>query len=220
MSDVVTLVLTNAGIVPSPQGLGFNPNTSNTVSYIPRLPNTASFTIFTWYPLLNPFPTLRWDWQFETLVITAGGGGKSSFVFVMFDALTFQTIMFSQTLVTMKLPGNTSSHLVNSGIYAQSWTRNPSYNFPTSPTTLQVGFGIAWVGNNPTYRGTWFTMYGPSMPSPPWPQAVLQNIDNISNTQVDYLPPNVNPEYDFGDPLAIALCEEVIHEIAAILEYN
>lgn len=208
-------------LTPIGQGIGFNVNSAHDAQFAPN--TDFRFTVLTWYPNLNPFPTIRWDFQFENCVVSvppAGGGTKAYFYTVMFDATTFQPIMYSRTI--SKAPFATIlSPIVSANKYQTGWTRNPEYVIPEGPVTIQVGYCLAWVGNDVPFLATYFTMYGPSSPVPPFPRPlIIQNPNTPSGVQTEYVPPNTLAEYDFGDPQAIALCEEVIHEIAAILEYN
>jgi len=217
LSKCAPLVLTSVGLSPSPvsQGLGFNGATNLSIPYQPTL-GVNFFTVLTWYRDLNPFPIIRWDYEFETSVINVAGAGQAFMYFVIFDASTYQIIM-----ATKSQPNNTNppgTPLICTGLYSGNWVVNPDYVFPESPSTIQIGISLAWVGLSVVFDGFMSTMYGPS--TPVGMSFVLQNPNNTSNIQTDYEPPETSTSYAFGDPLAIALCEEVIHEIAAILEYN
>lgn len=219
LSFCVPLILQGPTLSASPQGLGFNQNVSITSSFLPALPTNYSFTVFTYYPGLNPFPEIRWDIEFETRTYTVPGVGSSYFYYVMFDAISFQTIA-TVPIVRMSLPAGFPVPFTLTNWPKSAWVFNPDYVFPTLPSTLQIGFAFAWAGDNPAIVGSFNDMYGPSSPVPPWPEFSLANSNDRVNIQSEYLPVNTSNSYEFGDPQALALPEEVIHEIAAILEYN
>lgn len=217
LSKCTPLVLTTAGFSPSPapQGVGFNSSTWSAIPFQPR-GVLNNFTILTWYPNLNPFPQIRWDFEFENPIITTPGAGQAYLFIVMFDATTYEVIMSSK-ISTL----NTSPSLVpyiSFGPAVSNWSRSSTYVFPPSPATIQVGFCLAWIGLSTVFVGKLFGMYGAS--TPPGPVFTIENPNNGTNIQTEYDPPELTTLYTFGNPLAIALEEEVIHEIAAILEYN
>ena len=197
------------------QGLGFNAGTSLNPSV-----GLNTFTMFTWYRNLNPFPKVRWDFQFDSLQ-TINGDAKSAFVYwCMFDAVSFQCIMVSQalSLATRALVGIIPGPN-QIGLSTTNWQINPDYAFPPLPSTINIGFSLGWVGKSSVYNGLLTGMYGGAATGPYL--FSIENPFNTPNTQNDvYVPPNTEFSYTFGDPLAGALCEEVIHEIAAVLEYN
>lgn len=211
------LVLSPFTLTPSTssQGLGFN---SSTVVSIPFGPTGGAnnFTVLTWYPYLNPFPTIQWDVEFETSNTITPGPGQGFLYLVMFDTRIYEIIMV--TVMTSANTNPSAGVFLFQGFGVGNWVRNSRYVLPPSPATVTVGFCLAWVGLSTVYEGSLTQMYGAS--TPPTVTFVIQNPNNTGNYQGEYLPPDTTTAYSFGDPLAIALPEEVIHEIASILEYN
>mgnify|MGYP000891885987 CR=1 FL=1 len=208
------------GVTPGPlsQGLGFNQYVTVDVPFIPDLPK--KFTMFTWYRNLNPFPTIRWDIGFDSISILSAGTAQAYLYFVMFDAVSFQVIMVAR-VVSINTPPPSPSPITAYGYYVNNWSVNPDYDFPNSPSTIQVGFSAAWVGLSSTFDGHLHAAYAGATPPPTSTDFLIENPNNTPNTQSNaYYPPVTDFSYAFGDPLASALCEEVIHEIAAVLEYN
>lgn len=205
---------------PFPQGVGFDSSSYNT--FMPFNSNQAC-TVFTWYPTLNPRPQIRWDIFFNSVV---SGGPFSTYntsylACCMFDVKTDQiiqltNIMFYPTQKPLAAPGSVTdyNHWVN------NWTVNPDYVFPPAPnSSIQVGFTLAWYGYSPNFIGNMIGFM--DVAAPPNPKFGIRNTDNTSNIQTDYISPEIEDgAYIFGDPQASALCEEVIHEIAAVLKYN
>lgn len=221
MTRTVPLSVTSTSLSPNPvaQGLGFG--TSTAINSSPFLNDAATygiFTQFTWYPNLNPDPDVKWEYDFAGKITTIGGLSTSVIFYVMFDASTFQPIATAHTInfftTTVVVP------IQSYGTFYSGWDRNPDYVFPTQiDSSIKVGFCLAWCVNNGPYSGMLTQMYNATLP--PGPTFVLRNKNGLLNTQLTYVPPETdNGKYAFGDPLALALPEEVIHEIAAILEYN
>ena len=106
------------------------------------------------------------------------------------------------------------------GYSNSGWNRNPNYVFPSSPASaISVGFAFAYVivqTGGLIYTAHYADMYSSGSGS-----FSISNTSIPSNVQTDYIPPVIETQdYLFGDPLAQALEEEVLHEIAAVLEYN
>jgi len=203
------------------QALGFFSGTALNPVFTPSLPQT--FTMFTWYRDLNPFPYIRWDWQFnKSNNISTTGVSYRAYVYIcLFDAVTFQVIMVAsvKTLNTSNVVGSFGP-FTNVGVFTPNWQINPDYVFPPSPSTITIGMSLAWVGLAPTpaYTANLSLMYAAV---PPGAIFNVENPNRTDNSQDDeYVEPDIDYSYQFGDPLAGGLCEEVIHEIAAVLEYN
>ena len=182
------------------------------------------FTRFTWYPFINPYPTVITDSKFTSWVgdTNAPSSGYSNgfgyYVFLMFDASNFEVIQtcteYAYNLATFS-PTTSFMGYSNSG-----WNRNPNYVFPSSPASaISVGFAFAYVivqTGGLIYTAHYADMYSSGSGS-----FSISNTSIPSNVQTDYIPPVIETQdYLFGDPLAQALEEEVLHEIAAVLEYN
>lgn len=210
---------TNGTPYPIPQGVGFAPVSNITSSSFFSPFNV--FTVFTWYHDINPFPRVQWDVGFGTCTTFTPGNGDSAIVICMFDALTNQVIQIARkdTQSTTGIPP--VGPFVYFGSYAQNWQVNPDYVFPASPSTINVGFAIAWISDATSgYSGVLTPAYSAAVP-PPAPFGIANpNSPLPLNPQTEYVEPDTDYSYTFGDPLAGAMCEEVIHEIAAVLEYN
>lgn len=199
---------------PVPQAVGFNPITSNFASFVPNPGH--NFTILTWYRDINPNPTARWDLEFQNFFTFVPANGVAYIYYCIFDAITFQVIM---ALRAFGRPTNgLAAPFIFIGASSANWVINPDYEFPPSPSTINIGIAVGWVGKPTGYIGNLNAMYGPATPIPPY--FTIECTNNAANTQTEYVPPSTDYAYQFGDPLAGALCEEVIHEIAAVLEYN
>jgi len=85
---------------------------------------------------------------------------------------------------------------------------NAAYANPTIPNTL----GVAHPEMN----------FPPGFP-PAIPMMSFYNT-NLINVQTTYVPPasdvDVDIGYEFGNPHAIGKCEELIHELAIVLDKN
>jgi hypothetical protein len=208
---------------PYPTDVGFAQSIAMT-TFTPHWWDAAPFqpyTFFTWYRDLNPKPFLLWEYYFGAHTppgppIPQIYGG---YVYViMFDANTYQVIQTLKGKLQVT-PLNFANPLNNEGnLGSNNWEINPDYIFPPSPSTMIVGFSLAWIGLQNGFVGSWDLMYAPHA-GYEW-KFTLSNTDDQSNIQTEYIPPNISGDYTFGDPLANALCEEVIHEIAAVLEYS
>lgn len=206
---------------PFPQGSGFAQNTNMTAktpAWWYACPN-QTYTVFTWYPDMNLHPSILWDYYFPA--VTPGpivGPTFDGWVYLtMFDASNLQIIQ------TVRVLYNPTPYLIVPLVsealgYKQNWEVNPDYVFPPSPATIAVGFSMGWVGlQSGGYAASFNLMYAPHAYT--W-KFFLKNINDNSNIQTSYIPPNIEGSYTFGDPLASAMCEEVIHEIAGVLEYS
>ena len=213
---------TSFSITP-PQATGFGPTV---VPHNPFLNNAALygyFSAFTWYPSINANPYVQIDSQFTSwmgdLNVPSTSGGQGYYVLVMFDALTF-TIIQTSNLYGYSL---SNTPIRNFSPYnATAWNLNPFYVFPPAPASVQVGFAFAYVVVQvpaaPPYQAHFVDMYTGGTIS--GNLSIANNFETL-NVQTEYLPPVIETgDYIFGDPLAQALEEEVLHEIASVLEYN
>lgn len=214
----IPLWLTSTSLTPSPVpvGLGFGTSTALTAPFLNNSAVFGSFTMFRWYPSMNRDFTIQWDFRFSTFITLNPSSSPSILYIIMFDANTFQPIAAApgESINT----GGIFAPIDSYGLGVTGWQFSPSYTFPPAPAGINVGFSLAWIVKGGTYVGSLLSMYPLFSPAPSFE---LTNKNDLLNFQADYLPPNDDSgEYDFGNPLANALPEEVIHEIAAILEYN
>ena len=208
---------------PLPQALGFSLTLNTSRQFLDNGPLYGYFTQMVWFPSLNPYPTIQYKTVFSFWALTGLlAPGKAYIALVMFDANTFQIIQVSAGNVSA--PTNSGAPTLTFNNVYTSWIVNPNYVFPPAPNSINVGFAIAYVAipTNPsapyTFSGTYSGMYGVGLP--PF-TITFANSVQPTNVQTEYLPPVVDQkDYAFGDPLSDALCEETLHEIAAVLEYN
>lgn len=205
---------------PFPQGVGFDSSSYNT--YFPPL-SAQPCTVFTWYPTLNLRPQIRWDIFFDQ--VTAGGPPQplntSYLACCMFDVNTFQVIQLTNIIYyPTQNPSAAPGSVTDYNHWVNSWTVNPDYVFPSIPNSqIKVGFSLVWYGYSSNFIGNMIGFM--DVAAPPNPKFGIRNTDNTSNIQTAYISPEIEDgAYLFGDPQASALCEEVIHEIAAVLKYN
>ena len=180
------------------------------------------FTMFTWYPHINPFPALTLSFDFSTWIpSTFVKPGTGYLSMVMFDARNFERIMmmdgYSYNL--MGAPRTQFNNTPgNQAVTFQSRVLHEFYKIPPGPVGIPVGFALVYLVSNSSYIATFNNAYANPADNGAY---TIFNSNQIENLQTDYLPPaTVFGNYDFGDPLSDALPEEVIHEIAAVLEYN
>lgn len=200
---------------PFPQGVGFDSSSFNT--FLPPLA-IQPCTIFTWYPTLNLRPQIRWDVFFQQISPGPPSTPNTSYLACcMFDVTTMQVIQLTNIVLIQTPP--VLGPFTDYNHWVNNWVVNPDYIFPSTPdSSIKVGFSLVWYGYSTTYIGN---MIGFMDGGPPNPVFGIQNTNNTSNIQTAYIQPEIEEgAYLFGDPQASALCEEVIHEIAAVLKYN
>lgn len=234
---------TNTTWNPSlPPFLGF---TGETFS-IPRLNNDAvvngplNQTVFTWIPSVNPMPWVSTAYCSQIFRAQATAGAfVISTCLVMYCIDDDPTDPFGQYKpLCASIPHNTlqsANNPVNSIIkrnadpisFASAFQLLPNPYLPANyyedKPTLRVSFAFRY------YIGTPFPLAPPQSP-PSWQVISGSEFNPYSFTlfsrpsdggQTEYIPPVTSTsDYLFGNPLADALKEEVIHEIQAVLQYN
>jgi hypothetical protein len=202
---------------PFPQGVGFDSSSYNT--FLPPL-SVQSCTIFTWYPALNSRPQIQWDVFFQQVTAGPPSSPNTSYLACcMFDVTTMQVIQLTNIVFVQTQSPLPPSSFTDYNRWVNNWIVNPDYIFPSIPnSSIKVGFSLVWYGYSTTFVGN---MIGFMDGGPANPVFGIQNANNTSNIQTAYIEPEIDDNaYLFGDPQASALCEEVIHEIAAVLKYN
>lgn len=222
LNKTFPLIVNATSTSPFPQGVGFNSSSYNQMEAPWMSSSHQKFTVFTWYPNLNPLPKIRWDVAYSGFVNPSPPSGPSTsyLLYIMFDVVTLQIIQYL-VAKTIPIPITPGPIIVGFGIgQLGNWVKNPAYIFPPQPDcSINVGFSIGWVGLLSGYVADLVGMYDGVAPFAA--TFGIQNTNNTPSTPNGYVPPNTNDgTYAFGDPLASALCEEVIHEIAAVLKYN
>lgn len=200
------------------QATGFSTTVNPSRPFLNNGATYGYFAQFTWFPSINPFPTFIAALSFTGWTSSSYGSGTGYIVLVMYDSLTFQVIQTANGY-SYNLAGLPSSTFP--ATYS-NWKRNPFYIFPSAPSSIQVGFAVGYVAVQPAgahpYAAQFQDMFnGGAVMS----NLFIRNSVDPDNQQADYLPPEIQTQnYIFGDPLSDALCEETLHEIAAVLEYN
>jgi len=226
LNQCVPFIVSTSALTPTPpEATGFSPDTSTNWPFLNNSLLYGVFTKFTWFPGINRFPGVITTSNFLTWVGDANApssgfsNGFAQYVFLMFDATTFQVIMTcieaNYNLATSSPPRN-FTNFSNTG-----WSTNPNYNLPSGTLdSLDIGFAFGYTvtqTNGAPYQAHYHNMYGSGGVN----TFTIFNPSSQDNLQTEYLPPATDSQhYGFGDPLALALPEEVIHEIAAVLEYN
>jgi hypothetical protein len=196
-------------------GLKFRENGSQTIGS-----SRKYYSYFTYTPIVNLQPTVNIDLTGVCAPIFGSAGVSPWQMWLyMIDAKTLSrlgyAIIFSSPDVNLNVPPTgfdisvaTSSLMIMNQAFLQ--TKHTVFFMvipmivrpPNFLTALDTNTMDSIVIRNP-YFFNFRTTFNPS------------------NVQSQYAPPPTSEgDYSFGDPLADGLCEENIHEIAAVLEYN
>lgn len=183
-------------------------------------------TIWKWWPTINSNPGLEMSLPFRQSIVDGHPSGwppagvTPYMIMVEWQTgkwIGYTSMPYSQaSLFALNVYGNYSTL----GGVGCSWTWNPDYPlFNLSPSSfISVAFFYSCVYTDPSSVPQSFeNIYAVGDTQPP--DFNIYNLRNYPNIQNQYIPPVITP-YEFGNPQASALCEELIHEIAAINEYN
>lgn len=189
-------------------------------------PNPSCNTsLFRYYPLYNPVPFIGID---VNMTVSYSSGptftGPTPFhiqidmISTTFPNPSFGTaILYQSDLQTLNAAGNT---ITLNALVPKMMTMNTFFN----PSQVQNVFFVLSLVNTsspPALNVTPAPTFN-NYPTQILPyQFLFMTPDNTVDAQNSYRPiPTQSQEYVYGDPSADGLCEEVIHEIGAILEYN
>lgn len=188
------------------------------------VPGLGYVSVFNWWKAKNANPVIQWDSIWFSSVSYLGAVLPQMQIWIGMYAVefAFQAIGWLHLGHNNSPPPTDSSgnYILPNGV-AASWVWNNAFNinFPPDPTipvkvcfcyvVLHDVLTAAPVILNSTYflpdttvpTFRIFNNYGPAV-------------------DVGYIEPTTTLDYPFGNPQASALCEEVIHEISAVNEYN
>lgn len=217
-------IWTNNDLTPpnASYGVGFSSNTIDA----PWLPNlsTAYYSEFTYFEQFNPTPMIAIDVKWDS-VNTNVPSKVQRIMLVMFDASptnnstgteNLGVLYFTELLVDVGAAMNTP--ILSTNNYLMQ--RNISYNPAPKPMGRKVGFALTFDILNATPVFDISELIGfNSLGAQQFFK--IMSYKNQASVQIDYIPPNTNANfYQFGDPLADGMCEEVVHEIATMLEFS
>jgi len=224
---------------PIPDSYTFSGFSSNVIAEAPfSIFNTESnnpvkpiVSVFTWSPANNPNPTIAIDARVIAANFVAGGDQSqfgSVYVFICGYSYEKQDFILASNAIT----GLSFFPVLNTlSLYSSSpisLTMNPNYAGLTTPQKIAFYFVIQNSKyDNPTIP---FTVgyakvrvdFNTDIPVAV-PKVKFAN-PNLVLGQTAYIPPPTEEDtigsYEFGNPLAIAKCEDLIHEFILILDKN
>jgi len=204
----------------NPSEIGFIALNEN-VDYF-STPALGKASVWKWWPSANSNPGIQLylQWQFNNVPAGLSPADTTTYIMMM-DATTNAVIGIDYmgiSKTTLRVPDADGFFSLNPAVGA-SWQWNPDYILPPlSSSFVRVVFSFRCIMQVQTKNPQEFIDFYPALETIP-PYFNIFNYVNEPNVQTEYLPPAVS-SYVFGNPQASALCEELIHEIAAINEYN
>lgn len=189
-------------------------------------------SVFTWDPNKNRNPTISLDANVYPFAFGVGGDitqFENVYTFIIGYSYELNDIVLATNAILglSYWPISMGKILVN-GVDVFSMTLNPTYSGLNEVQT--VAFYLSFqnsVYGNPTVPGTLgyakVAMNFPGGFPPAVPMLTFGN-PNLEQIQNGYLPPasniDVQDGYEFGNPQAMAKCEELIHEFVLVLDKN
>src|SRR3972149_1047247 len=195
-------------------------------------PVPPEVSVFTWDPLKNSSPAISLDAHIFASSFTAGGD-QSQFgtVYIWIVGYSYELndiVLASSVILGLSFWPVFTDVTLTHGVDIYPLTINPLYAGLNSIQNVAFYFYFANAAYaNPTIPNTLGVAhpemnYPPGFP-PATPMLSLYNM-NLVNVQTSYVPPasdvDVDIGYEFGNPHAIAKCEELIHELAIVLDKN
>ena len=195
-------------------------------------PIKPEVSVFTWDPVKNRNPSISLDARCYPFAFAPGADTtqfQNVYIFIIGYSHTLGDVVLATSAITglSFFPVFVERTFVN-GVDVFPMTLNPAYTGLSEVQnisfffTFQLSFGIF-----PNIPGTiGYAKVAANFP-PAFPPAIpmLSFINqNLVQVQGEYVPPasddDVDGGYEFGNPHAIAKCEELIHELAIILDKN
>ena len=238
----IPIIVTPSGVASFPSipdsytYAGLNMNISSQYpfklfNYTSMNPNAPQVSVFSWDPVKNTAPGIKIDGRLQWDGVDAG------FPIAPFTKMYTFIVAYSNTLNDWILATNwdentnTFSYLSpgfvdffsNSGPIWRLYT-NPKY--PNLTEVQNISFywfatSAASQGSN-QFHGHWEVNFD-NVIGPDVPMVKFYNT-NLLNVQTEYIPPASNVDgdtsYEFGNPQALAKCEELIHELVMVLDKN
>lgn len=197
----------------------------------PNTPGSLSSVgaYYTWNPSLNSTPILAFEMSCTFTCSVANPSFHQYFYIFMYDLIdgspfnwnspTSTPIMY---FIVLDLFGVTYpfSSVISAGNFI-SGSKNPSFNpndYP-NPNAIPIMFSMVGLWSKSSSPGDYFRV---EVTGPPYsgddPYFQVMGPNQVVGNY--YNPPQIQAGYPFGDPLADAKCEPLIHEIVAVLEHN
>lgn len=191
-------------------------------------------SVFRWDPSKNSNVSIYIDAHLYALGLVAGGD-PSQFQKVYVYVVGYSYLLNDFILASNALSTTLSFFPSLSAIDIYSNARIPLFKNPTYAGVtdiMDIAFYFTFQNSiaypsGPLPPGTvGFAKVGMDFNTAiPVATPIIQFLDgNIVKSQLEYLPPNTliddDKGYEFGNPLAIAKCEDLIHEIVLVLDKN
>lgn len=175
------------------------------------------FSVFGWYYNQNPQPAVSIGLYSQTLAWVGAGVANLTLYMADYytDSIIGSAIIWSNNIVPgtfINIPSPATVVLLN----MNPSDYNPNPQVPVRFVKFYVG-GF-WKPGAGLVSLTYSNFGNPPTSSPYY--FVFSNPNNTANIQTQYIPPPVDASYAWGNPLADGKCEELIHEITSVLEYN
>ena len=222
----VPVLLTSAPLTPlaGQIGAGLYYKTIRAPFNPPAIVGSFNYTQFTFYEQLNQAPALGIDMEWLS-VTYAGTNSHVGFSVFMFDATptdglgNVQWSVLYEARLFYGLNYTPIPTSYSSATIVPMW-KNIYYNPPATTKGRKVGFALSLYYQSSDLGITLqYNQMNPLLISPQIFEFI--SMSDTANIQTSYRVPNTDSNsYQFGDPQATALCEEVVHEIAAMLEFS